>query len=436
MRALLLSLACLLLLPAVAAAEGPPLATPEADLRAALECSDAPQGSSRPPVLLVHGTFTTPQESWVPGYRRVLPTMGFQTCTVDLPGRATEDVQTSSEFVVFAIRDIARRTGRKVTVVGHSQGTLQPLWALRFWPDVAGLTGEYVGLAGPYNGTEAANLQCSRGSCFEAAWQFRPGSNFLKALFSAGPPAGVELSSIATTNDQLVYPQPQSSVLYGKTPVLVQDLCPGRPVDHASLLYDAATFALVTDAITNAGPVDVKRVDPAVCNETTLRGADPVGMSTALAGFSQGLAEAQATAPQATAEPPLRCYASGACPAGSAPNALTPAGSGTGPSGTGTGPSGSSPSETTAPLRLTRRCIGRGRLRVDVVGGTSTVRAFRVRLGSRTIARDTRGPRFRVVIGRRAIKRSRARALRVSVQLRGGGAKALRRSLPRCGVKA
>ena len=424
MRPALLALLLLALTPALAAAAepGPALtAAPEAELRAAVECSDAPAGSPRDPVLLVHGTFTTPQESWVPGYRKVLPDLGFQACTVDLPGRATTDVQTSSEFVVFAIREVARRSGRRVTVVGHSQGTLQPLWALRFWPDVASLVGEYVGLAGPYQGTQAADMQCSRGSCFEAAWQFRPSSKFLEALFAASPLGGIEASSIATQFDQLVYPQPAASTLEGRPPTLVQDLCPGRTVDHASLLYDAATFALVMDALTHPGPVDAGRVDPAVCAQSTLPGADQAGIAAALPGFTQGLAEAQ-TAPQANAEPPLRCYVTATCPAGATTGA-TP---------------GTTPARGSRGLRLTRRCIGDGRLRVDVVGSRAarrSVRSVRIRFGRRPVGRDRRGPRFRVVVGRKAIRRTSARRVRATVQRRGAKTAVPRRSLPRCGVR-
>ena len=420
MPALIVALLACLLVPgaALAAEPGPPLtAAPEAELRAAVECSDAPAGSARPAVLLVHGTFTNPQESWAPGYRRVLPTLGFQTCTVDLPGRATTDVQTSAEFVVFAIREAARRSGRKVAVIGHSQGTLQPRWALRFWPDIGSLVDEYVGLAGPYQGTEAANLSCGRGSCFEAAWQFRPGSDFLKALFAAPLPGGIALSSIATQFDQLVYPQPGASVLAGRPPVLVQDVCPGRPVDHASLLYDAATFALVMDALTHDGGVDAARVDPAVCAQSTMPGADSAGIAAALPGFSQGLAESQTTAPQVDREPPLRCYVTGTCPA-------TPSAG------------GSTTTSSPRRLRATRVCLRRGHLRVVLRGPTSRVRAMRVRFGRRTVARDRRGPRFTAVIRREVVRRgATSRRMTVVARLRSGQTRTLRRTLPACGLR-
>ncbi|CAN5465043.1 hypothetical protein BH18ACT1_BH18ACT1_06010 [soil metagenome] len=111
----------------LAACQGgePALSVPTATLDAALSCP-ASFTSERQPVLLVHGTFVTPEENWSWNYGRALPARGYDVCTVRLPARATGDIQVASEYVVHAVRRIAAQSGGKVDVLGHSQGGLEP----------------------------------------------------------------------------------------------------------------------------------------------------------------------------------------------------------------------------------------------------------------------------------------------------------------------
>jgi YVTN family beta-propeller protein len=80
-----------------------------------------------------------------------------------------------------------------------------------------------------------------------------------------------------------------------------------------------------------------------------------------------------------------------------------------------------------APMRLTRRCIGRGRLRLRVTGGAPGRVDFL--FGARRVARVTRAP-FERVVSRRTLARTRARMVRA----RTASGAMLRRSLPRCGL--
>jgi YVTN family beta-propeller protein len=72
--------------------------------------------------------------------------------------------------------------------------------------------------------------------------------------------------------------------------------------------------------------------------------------------------------------------------------------------------------------RLTRRCIGRGRLRIRVVGGAGAVS---IRLDRHRIVRQRT-----VVLPRRTLARTRATKLRATL----ADGKRLERSLPRCGL--
>jgi YVTN family beta-propeller protein len=80
-------------------------------------------------------------------------------------------------------------------------------------------------------------------------------------------------------------------------------------------------------------------------------------------------------------------------------------------------------------LRLTRRCVGRGRLRVRVTGSDALGRV-EVLLGDRRVARLARAP-YERVLSSTTLARTRARRVRA----RTGSGLVLARSLPRCGVR-
>ena len=322
------------LLPSVALAADPVVTVPRDELQRSLTCSGPLEGAARTPVLLVHGTGSNVQESWRSGYLHALPREGFPACAVQLPERSMTDAQISAEYVVFAIREMAARSGRRVSVVGHSQGGLHPVWALRFWTELRGSVEDVVALAAPYQGTEGANMRCGT-PCQPSVWQQRQGSRYLGALNRGALPAGPSFTSIASTADEVVYPQPEASRLAGARNILLQDICAGRAVDHLGILYDNLSYRLVLDALTNAGTADPARISPAVCQTVTL----PIDLrtyATDSAAGAAGFAAALATAPTVPEEPALFCYADpssarGAgttCPRASRPG--TAGGSGTG----------------------------------------------------------------------------------------------------------
>ena len=314
-RRLVLTAAVVLGLVAAATVGVPPAASgatrepvyhvPREDLRAALHCPST-FDSRRQPVLLVHGTFATGEENYGWNYLPELEERGFDVCYVDLPNRSLDDIQISSEYVVFALRKIHRLTDKRVDVLGHSQGALQPRWALKWWPSLRTITSDLVTLAGPNHGTQAATFQTV--SC-EACFQMAPNSNFLRAL-NAGDetPGTVEYTNIYTeTFDELVQPA-TSARTNGAMNISIQgNVCSPRIVDHVTIAADTAVLHMVLDAFTHPGPTVLSRLPADICTQNPLFPDDPTAGIAQLQGHIDDPQFPEGSEP-VTEEPTLRGY--------------------------------------------------------------------------------------------------------------------------------
>jgi triacylglycerol lipase len=313
-RARFIAFAIVLLAPIPASGrsvdEGPPLSISTADAEAAIGFPADVHGR---PVLLIHGTDSSTRESWTTNYVPALTAAGYSVFTIELPRRAVVDIQISTEYVVRAVRRIHELSERPIALVGHSQGGLEARWALRWWPDTRAMVDDAVSLATPHHGTFVAGLDCVV-PCNPAVWQMKTKARFIAALNEGDETPGPSAyTSVFSADDELVQPQlPRStSALDGASNVMIQDVCPGRPVHHVAMLHDPVAFALVLDALEHPGPADPARVGLPVCARLTIPG---VGLRAALdpevlywAGFtraSQGL--------ESDEEPALRDYARGA----------------------------------------------------------------------------------------------------------------------------
>jgi triacylglycerol lipase len=295
---------------------GPPLESDPVVLETSLDC---PEGLRRPDqnvVLLVHGTATTATETWPSGLGRVLTDAGFDWCTVQLPGRALVDIQQSAEHVVAAVRTLNRRTGRKVSIVGHSQGALQPRWAVRWWPDVRAGVDDLVTIAGANREIPWTKAAFCHPSCNPPIWQFSAGARFMEVLNRVPMPAGPSYTTIRSHTDNLIQPSlPEAAAVAtidGAVNIAVQDLCPGRVVEHAGLVFDAVALAVVMDALTHPdAAADPVRVGNAECAQVYATGIDPVIATAAITTLYANAFPAVPAGPQVDSEPPLRAYAKG-----------------------------------------------------------------------------------------------------------------------------
>jgi pimeloyl-ACP methyl ester carboxylesterase len=388
---------------AAAADTGAALTEPSAALTAALECHGNLAGATRTPVILSHGAGSSPEETFSFGYVPALQRLGFPVCTVRLPENGLADMQRSIQYVVYAVHEVARRSGRKVSLVGHSIGAVLSMYAPTFWPDIAALIDDDIGLAGPYLGGTSFSPACTDGRCPSFSWQLRPGSNIVRAFRDRPRPAGPSFTAIATAFDEIVTPAPEAGLLPGAANVVVQSVCRLRPIEHFLMAADAVPYALVLDALTHPGPTDPARVSRRTCLQVF-----PPGSDIARGAVTAPVAVANATArtlraPALNGEPQLRCpFDPDACP-------------------------------RPASLSLTRRCASGGRVRIALAGDVDAVRRVDFKLGRRLVHRDDTAP-FAATLAAAAPRQARSRRLRAIAILNAppGERRVLSRPLPRC----
>jgi triacylglycerol lipase len=309
-------------------------------LDASLECPEAYVHADREPVLLVHGTGTRGPEQFDWNWRQVLPGLGFDVCVVTYPDRGLGDQQVAAEYVAHAVMTMHAATGRRVDLAGHSQGGSMSRWAVRFWPSVREAIDDYVAIAAPHHGIEAvpAGLPRQDRRQPESFFQFDPSSRFVTILDRGDEtPGDVDWTNLYTRTDELVQPVapvPTAALDWQRdnprvANVLLQDLCPGRAVDHMSIgTTDRLAFDLAVDAFVHDGPADPGRLalGPA-CSvaDQIVEGPGPGAgvVDLLLDGLATGLPDLHL----ADEEPPTRDYAIAPGPQEPSPSPTSPASS-------------------------------------------------------------------------------------------------------------
>lgn len=297
---------------------GPALSVPAATLARALTCSPNLVSSHREAVLLVPGTTVTPSVEFSWSYERAFNQQGRPWCAVTLPSSAMGDIQIAGEYVVSAIRTMHRLTGRRIQILGHSQGGMVPRWALRFWPDTRSMVDDVIGMAPSNHGTvDAYGLCLPVTGCAPAIWQQETNSAFYGALNSGAETfAGISYTDIFTVLDEVVVPNfdetGSSSLRTGGgqiANIAVQGVCPGHVTDHLLIgMSDPVAYALVMDALTHSGPAALARINPSVCTQSLQPGVDPTMFAANFANATLYLATVLATTPHVSREPALAAY--------------------------------------------------------------------------------------------------------------------------------
>ena len=162
---------------------GPALSPTVAQLSAALQCEPSVRDASVEPVLLNPGTATTPTENFGWNWEPALGMLGIPRCGYTAPEQTLGRIDVSGEYLVYAIRTTYALAGRKIAIIGHSQGGMSMRWALRFWPDTRGMVADVVGLEADNDRTTVLTpSDCELLGCVPADWQQLSTSNFIGAL--------------------------------------------------------------------------------------------------------------------------------------------------------------------------------------------------------------------------------------------------------------
>lgn len=271
---------------------GPALSVPVPALRSALACHGDPHSGGEP-VLLNPATAVTPDQDYSWTYEKAFTAQGRYWCAVTMPQHTFEDIQVSGEYLVYAIRAMHAAAGRRIAVMGHSQGGMSMRWPLRFWPDTRAMVDDVIGMAGSNHGTTALPV-CHAGltTCTPAVWQQQAGSKFLEALNSRAETfAGISYTEVFTHLDEVVVPNFQDATAVSAlhtgagaiTNVAVQDICPLDVSEHLLVgTIDPVTYALVMDALTHPGPADPARISRSVCTQGLMPYVDPADLQTLL----------------------------------------------------------------------------------------------------------------------------------------------------------
>lgn len=306
---------------------GPALSVPAADLKAALHCVGDFRHGHLEPVLLSPGTSATPEQNFSWNYERAFTAQNRPWCDVTMPYHTLGDIQVAGEYLVYGIRTMYAMSGRRIAVLGHSQGGMSMRWALRFWPDTRHMVDDIIGMAPTNHGTTAGG-SCVQGetSCVPAAWQQAATANFIAALNSyAETFRGISYTNVFTHTDEEVKPSDSAATASSSlhtgagliTNVATQDICPADTYEHNFMgTVDPVTYALVMDALTHPGPADPARISTSICTEVYQPGIDPANPQNYLqpamlapAIVSIVVPDANLVgAPETSSEPPLKCY--------------------------------------------------------------------------------------------------------------------------------
>ena len=311
-RLALSGLACLALSAscATATAASPPLTVAPAKLKAALHCHGALAGATAEPIMLVTGTGASGEEAYAIG-KGAFEAYGHPVCDVDFPNHTTADIQVSVQYLVYGTREEARRAGRRIAVIGISQGGLLPRVALTYWPDLRGKVSDVIAAAGTQHGSTAGSGCVKAHPCTPAGWQQRAGSHFLRALNAQADetPGPTAWTTLRSSTDEVVQPQTgphPTSALAGATNILIQSVCPGRKVTHIGTALDSVTFAAFEDALAHPGPAKVSRLPKGVCDRPYADGLDPAATASLITAAATLTSGRQGSEPRTVAEPAVR----------------------------------------------------------------------------------------------------------------------------------
>lgn len=215
----------------------------------------AATAATRDPVVIVGGT-TAPAYYYGPMAGR-LAADGYTPIVYALPGGGLQDIAaTTADFAQFMDGVLATTGAEQVDLVGHSQGGLVAMdYVKRHGGDA--VVDSIVTLGTPHKGTVVANKTKNDEDTPLAFQQMAMGSRYLWEISkqeNKDVPAGVRVTTLRTSHDELVQPIGNASLKKGAVNVLVQDQCRSNTVSHVELPLSGVVYSGVRTAL-EGGPV-------------------------------------------------------------------------------------------------------------------------------------------------------------------------------------
>jgi len=306
----------------------PKYSVTESSLRAAIYIPPSFQGGKVQPVILMPGTGATGYLTYVGNYIRLLTGSSYaDPVWLNIPGYLLNDAQVNAEYAAYAINYIASITGKKVSIVGWSQGNIDIQWAFKYFTSTQKSTRNHIAISPDYAGTVNANLICPEGlPCDPSVLQqhYKGSSNFIdKMRANGGDSAYVPTTTVYSgLFDEIVEPQQGTGASaylndarkVGVTNNYLQGICPALPggsfYTHEGVLYNPIAFGLVKDALINGGVGKTSRLDlNKLCNMYLAEGLNVGDLlltenAILVAALSLVLYE-----PKVSVEPAIKAYA-------------------------------------------------------------------------------------------------------------------------------
>ncbi|EHK99690.1 putative Lipase B [Glarea lozoyensis 74030] len=304
-----------------------PFSVPESQLLQAIYIPPEFTGQKQP-IIFVPGTGTIGSTNFQPNIGKLLSqsTIG-DPVYLQIPNNLLGDIQTSAEYVSYAIQYINQLTSKKPAVITWSQGSLVSQWAFKYWKTTRAMVTDLISISPDFDGTILALLLCpgfasgNAFACTEAVFQQVYNSNFITTLKSNnGDSAYVPTTTVYTATDEIVQPQIGNSASgfisdargVGTSNTFLQGACLALPAGtlygHAGVLINPTAYALVVDALTHDGPGDFNRVT-ASCVDVVAPG---IGIGDVLATealIPEAALNILSYLPKVAAEPAIRAYA-------------------------------------------------------------------------------------------------------------------------------
>ena len=240
--------------------------------------------SEKEPVLFIPATGVPGGMTYYYTLRKSLNSTGLvDPVWLNDPDHMLSDIQTSAEYIAYAVNYIAGITGKNVTIISLSQGNLASQWLLRYWKSARSNVDNFIAISPDFHGT-TKNVGCpppNTTGCPPAALQKTYHTNFVNTLWkNGGGSALVPTTIVYSGDDQVVSPKKGSNSSFSlndgyKAGVELNDvkkLCKDKPAGdrffHESMVYNPLVHELTIDAIKHEGPGNAGRIDlDSVCRK-------------------------------------------------------------------------------------------------------------------------------------------------------------------------